>query len=62
MTTIFFDFIKSIMEGFMDDFSIYGGTFDLCLENFTKVLRRSKEVNLVLNWDKCRFIVQEGLA
>jgi len=46
----------------MDDFSIYGGTFDLCLENFTKVLRRSKEVNLVLNWDKCRFIVQEGLA
>jgi len=49
MTTIFFDFLENIMEVFMDDFSVYKGTFYLCLENFTKVLRRCKEVNLVLN-------------
>jgi len=49
MTAIFSDFIENTMEVFMDDFSIYRGTFDLCLENLTKVLRRCKEVNLVLN-------------
>jgi len=53
MTKIFFDFIEHIMEMFMevfiDDFSIYEGTFDLCLQNLTKVLHRCEEVNLVLN-------------
>jgi len=43
----------------MDDFSAYGGTFALCLENLTKVLDRCEEVNLVLNWEKCHFMVQE---
>jgi len=41
----------------MDDFSVYGGTFVLCLENLTKVLHRCEEVNLVLNWEKCYFMV-----
>ena len=49
MTAIFFDFIENIMEVFRDDISAYGGTFDLCLENLTKVLYRCEEVNLVLN-------------
>ena len=49
MTVIFSDFIENTMKVFMDDFSVYGGTFDLCLENLTKVLRRCEEVNLVLN-------------
>jgi len=61
MTAIFSDLIENIMEVFMDDFSIYGGTFDLCLENLTKVLHRCEEVNLVLNWEKCHFMVQEGV-
>ena len=46
----------------MDDFSAYGGTFALCLENLTKVHDRCEEVNLVLNWEKCHFMVQEGVA
>jgi len=46
----------------MDDFSVYGGTFDLCLENLTKVLHRCEEVNLVLNWKKCHFMVQDGVV
>ena len=49
MTGVFLDFIKSIVEVFMDDFSIYRGTFDLCIENLTKVLYKCEEVNLVLN-------------
>jgi len=46
----------------MDDFSVYGGIIDLCLENLTKVLRMCKEINLVLNWEKYHFIVQEGVV
>ena len=61
MTAISFDFVESIIKVFMDDFSIYRGIFDLCLENLTKVLRWCEEVNLVLNWEKCHFTVQEGV-
>ena len=38
MTAIFSNFIRNIMEVFIDDFSVYKGSFDLCLENLTKVL------------------------
>jgi len=62
MTTIFSDLTENTMEVFMDDFSVYGGTFDLCLENLSKVLCRYEEVNLVLNWKKCNFMFQEGVA
>jgi hypothetical protein len=43
MMSIFSDMIKEIMEVFMDDFSIYGKTFDDCLENLDKVLERHEE-------------------
>jgi hypothetical protein len=49
MMPIFFDMIEQIMEVFMDDFSVYGKTFDDCLENLDKVLQRYKEKHLVLN-------------
>ncbi|WVZ58701.1 hypothetical protein U9M48_008943 [Paspalum notatum var. saurae] len=58
---IFSDLIENIMEVFMDDFSVYGKTFDGCLENLEKVLQRCKEVDLVLNWEKCHFMVREGI-
>jgi len=38
MMSIFLDMIEEIMEVFMDDFSVYGKTFDSCLENLDKVL------------------------
>lgn len=62
MTAIFFDFIENIMEVFMDDFSVYGANFDDCLSNLSKILQRCEEVNLVLNWEKCHFMVQEGIV
>ena len=46
----------------MDDFSIYGKTFDDCLENLDKVLQRCEEKHLVLNWEKCHFMVREGIV
>jgi hypothetical protein len=58
---IFSDLIEKVMEVFMDDFSIYGKTFEDCLANLDKVLKRCREVDLVLNWKKCHFMVWEGI-
>jgi hypothetical protein len=58
---IFSDLIEKVMELFMDDFSVYGKTFEDCLGNLDKVLRRCQEVGLVLNWEMCHFMVREGI-
>lgn len=62
MMAIFSDFIEESMDVFMDDFSLYGTSFDHCLANLTSVLKRCEEVNLVLNWEKCHYKVQEGIV
>ena len=46
----------------MDDFSIYGKSFDDCLSNLERVLQRCEQTNLVLNWEKCHFMVNEGIV
>jgi hypothetical protein len=43
------------MEVFMDDFLVYGISFDECLINLSKVLMRCGEVNLMLNDKKISF-------
>ena len=62
MMSIFSDFVEDIMEVFMDDFSVYGSTFDACLDNLSKVLQHCEETNLVLNWEKCHFMVTKGVV
>jgi hypothetical protein len=62
MMVVFSEFIKEIVEVFMDDFSIYGKTFMDCLANLDKVLTRCVEVDLVLNWEKCHFMVKQGIV
>jgi hypothetical protein len=47
---------------FIDDLSIYDKTFEGCLANLDKVLKRCQMVDLVLNWEKCHFMVQEGIV
>ncbi|KAK1645800.1 hypothetical protein QYE76_063605 [Lolium multiflorum] len=59
---IFHGFCESIVEVFMDEFSVYGNSFDNCLRNLDKVLQRCEETNLVLNWEKCHFMVNEGIV
>ncbi|GJT74726.1 putative nucleotidyltransferase, ribonuclease H [Tanacetum coccineum] len=61
MTAIFHELIKDSMEVFMDDFSVFGNSFDHCLKNLEKMLKRCEETNLVLNWEKCHFMVKEGI-
>ena len=46
MTAIFSDFCENIVEVFMDDFSVYGTSFDDCLRNLDQVLQRCEELML----------------
>ncbi|GKD78749.1 reverse transcriptase domain-containing protein [Tanacetum coccineum] len=62
MTTIFHDTCKDFMEVFMDDFSMFKNSFGTCLRNLSKMLARCEETNLVLNWEKCHFMVKEGIV
>ncbi|GJV24995.1 reverse transcriptase domain-containing protein [Tanacetum coccineum] len=61
MLAIFHDMIKESVEVFMDDFSVFGDSFDKCLNNLDKMLQRCKDAHLVLNWEKCHFMVKEGI-
>jgi hypothetical protein len=49
MLSIFSDMVERFIEIFMDDFSVFGDSFDDCLTNLEKVLSRCEEKNLVLN-------------
>src|SRR5581483_7725921 len=62
MTAIFQDMIEDCMEVFMDDFSVFGNSFDDCLNSLDRVLTRCEESHLVLNWEKCHFMVREGIV
>jgi hypothetical protein len=58
MISIFSDMVECFLEIFMDDFSIFGSSFEEYLHRLTLVLVRCKEKNLVLNWEKCHFMVK----
>ncbi|GJR75040.1 reverse transcriptase domain-containing protein, partial [Tanacetum coccineum] len=62
MLAIFHDMIEESVEVFMDDFSVFGNSFDTCLNNLDKMLQRCKDAHLVLNWEKCHFMVKEGIV
>ncbi|GJS45677.1 reverse transcriptase domain-containing protein [Tanacetum coccineum] len=62
MMAIFYDMIEETMEVFMDDFSIFGDSFSSCLSHLDKMLKRCEDTNLVLNWEKCHFMVKEGIV
>ncbi|GJZ78977.1 reverse transcriptase domain-containing protein [Tanacetum coccineum] len=62
MMAIFHDMIEETMEVFMDDFSVFMDSFLSCLSYLDKMLKRCEDTNLVLNWEKCHFIVKEGIV
>ena len=62
MMSIFSDLAEEVMEIFMDDFTVYGSSFEQCLHNLGTVLQRCKDKNLALNWEKCHFMVTEGIV
>ncbi|GJY59050.1 reverse transcriptase domain-containing protein [Tanacetum coccineum] len=61
MIAIFQDMLETSMEVFMDDFLVFGDSFDSYLTNLEQMLIRYKQAHLVLNWEKCHFMVNEGI-
>ena len=47
---------------FMDDFTVYVSSFEHYLQNLGIVLQRCQDKNLALNWEKCHFMVIEGIV
>ena len=62
MLSIFSDMVERIMEVYMDDITVYGGDFEEYLTNLEAILQRCIEKNLVLNWEKCHFMVNQGIV
>jgi hypothetical protein len=55
MLSIISDMVECFLEIFMDDFSVFGDSFDDWLTNLEIFLNRCEEKNLVLNWEKMSF-------
>ena len=62
MMSIFSYLAEKVMEIFMDDFTVYGSSFEQCLHNLGTILQRCQDKNLTLNWEKCHFMVAEGIV
>ena len=62
MLSIFSDMVERLMEVYMDEITVYGESFDECLVHLEIVLHRCIEKNLVLNWEKCHFMVNQGIV
>ena len=52
MISMFSNLVEEAMEIFMDDFSVYGSSFENRLENLETVLQRCQDKNLALNLEK----------
>nr|GEX44001.1 reverse transcriptase domain-containing protein [Tanacetum cinerariifolium] len=62
MMAIFHDMIEKTMEVFMDDYSVFGNSFQSCLSHLERMLKRCEDTNLYLNWGKSHFMVKEGIV
>nr|GFB11251.1 reverse transcriptase domain-containing protein [Tanacetum cinerariifolium] len=59
---IFHDMVEKTMEVFMDDFSVFGNSFETCLSRLDKMLQRCEDTKLCLNWEKSHLMVKEGIV
>ncbi|XP_070009737.1 uncharacterized protein [Nicotiana sylvestris] len=62
MMAIFTDMVEDFLEVIVDDFFMVRDSFDDCLAHLDKMLARCEETNLVLNWEKCHFMVYESIV
>ncbi|GJX44753.1 reverse transcriptase domain-containing protein [Tanacetum coccineum] len=58
----YYDIIEKTLEVFMDDFLVFGNSFETCLSHLDKMLKRCEDTNLCLNWEKSHFMVNEGIV
>nr|GEX55293.1 hypothetical protein [Tanacetum cinerariifolium] len=62
MLAIFHNMVEKTIEVFMDDFSVFGNSFENFLSHLDKMLQRCEDTNLSLNWEKSHFMVKEGIV
>jgi len=62
MLSLFSNMVVCFLKNFMEDFSIYEDSFDQYLRHLELVLQRCKEENLTLNWEKCHFMIKQGIV
>nr|GFC62542.1 reverse transcriptase domain-containing protein [Tanacetum cinerariifolium] len=62
MLAIFHDMVEKTMKVFMNDFSVFGNSFENCLSRLDKILQRCEDTNFSLNWEKSHFMVKEGIV
>nr|GEY07654.1 transposon Ty3-I Gag-Pol polyprotein [Tanacetum cinerariifolium] len=62
MMAIFHDMIEKTIEVIMDNFSVFGNSFQTCLSHLEKLLKRCEDTNLCLDWEKSHFMVKEGIV
>nr|GFA52143.1 hypothetical protein [Tanacetum cinerariifolium] len=62
MMAIFYDMIEKTMDVFMEDFFVFGNSFQSCLSHLERMLKRCEDANLCLNWEKSHFMVKEGIV
>nr|GEZ49977.1 reverse transcriptase domain-containing protein [Tanacetum cinerariifolium] len=60
MMAIFHDMIEKTMEVLMDDFFVFGNSFQSCLSYLERIMKRCEDTNLCLNWEKSHFMVKDG--
>ena len=61
MLSIFSDIVENYLV-FIDDLTVFGDSFDNCLNNLENVLIRCEEKGLVLNWEKCHYMTTSGIV
>nr|GEV60319.1 DNA-directed DNA polymerase [Tanacetum cinerariifolium] len=62
MLAIFHDMVEKTMAVFMDNFSVFGNSFENDLSCLDKMLQRCEDTNLCLNWEKSHFMVKKGIV
>nr|GFC62657.1 reverse transcriptase domain-containing protein [Tanacetum cinerariifolium] len=62
MLAIFHDMVEKIMEVFMDDFSVFGNSFENCLSRLDKMLQRCEDTNLILTGRKATLWSKRALS
>nr|GEW53205.1 reverse transcriptase domain-containing protein [Tanacetum cinerariifolium] len=62
MLAIFHDMVEKTMEVFMDEFLVFGSSFETCLSRLDKMLQKCEDTKLCLNWEKSHFMVKEGIV
>lgn len=60
--SVFSYMVDDTIEVFMDDFSLVGDSFDDKLKDMDDILKYCEKYNLVLSWEKCHFMVKEGIV